>query len=811
MKKSKSALELLEFDAVRRSVAERALSAEAAALLLEEVPLSEGAAVRERKDLVAALCGRLKSGELGPGEELPCIAFLFPRLELSGAVLDTDEAYALGLFAERGEELRKNLAEGGETESPLKRLASEIPSGAPAAALVFAALDREGKVRDTPEMKKIRLRIRELGRELERVAGRFAAGEDTRRMLQSEVPSQRDGRLVLAVKANFRGRIRGVVHEVSATGQTIFVEPEASVEINNKLLIEQGKLETEIRRALRELSARIAGLREDLKAFHRGILGLEILRAKARYSLDTGGIFAAAVPPGPEAGVRGPGEGGLALVQARHPLLGAGAVPIDLRMDSSMLIITGPNTGGKTVTLKTLGLLALMNQTGLALPAAEGTVLPVFDSVHADIGDEQSLSQSLSTFSAHMTNIASIISASSGASLVLLDELGSGTDPEEGCAIAMAVLDHFIEKKSTVLVTTHHGVLKDYGYSRSGVENASVEFDGRTLSPTFRIILGVPGESRALDIAARNGLPPELLAKARGYLEGERTDLSALISGLKEKHRALDGAALAAREEEKRLREARRQAELRELSLRQEERLLKVRGAGELRLLLAESRKRLENLVREIREGELDREKTLKVKEFLGKLAEDSAAVDKDLKAGEEVPGGAGAEVPDGGTPRGGKAGRDGPPPALALGVEVLAGPSRRRGRILRRDRGDRTWLVEIGSVKVSFPEEALIPAQAAPEQKLLIAAEFASPPEPRLELPLRGMRLEEALEALDRQLDAAVLTGLKGFAVIHGKGDGILRKGVQDFLARSPAVAEYHFSRPELGGAGRTEVVLAD
>jgi DNA mismatch repair protein MutS2 len=485
-----------------------------------------------------------------------------------------------------------------------------------------------------------------------------------------------------------------------------------------------------------------------------------------------------------------------------------------------MIIITGPNTGGKTVTLKTLGLFALMNQTGLALPAGEGTVIPVFDGIYADIGDEQSISQSLSTFSAHMTNMAAIVSESTGDSLVLLDELGSGTDPEEGSAIAMAVLDHFIEKKSTVLVTTHHGMLKNYGYSRQGVENASVEFDPRTLSPTYRIIMGIPGESRAVDIAARNGLPGDLVAGARAYLDEERSDVSALITGLKEKHRSLDEAAVSVRNEEKTLREARRLSDLKELALRQKEFILKSQGAGEFRRLLSESRKKLENLVREIREGELSREKNLKVKEFLRSLEEDSAALDAALVAEEDAlneqasclePAGA-----DGEGRRPGDAGcekiHNPAKPALAPGTEVLAGRERRRGRILRRDR-ENSWLVEIGSIKMAFPEKDLVPVSSpAAEQKPLIqAVDLAAPLDARIELSLLGMRLEEALDALRRQMDAAVLAGLKGFSIVHGKGDGILQKGVRDFLKDSPLVAEYGFSRPEQGGFGRTEVVLKE
>jgi DNA mismatch repair protein MutS2 len=510
--------------------------------------------------------------------------------------------------------------------------------------------------------------------------------------------------------------------------------------------------------------------------------------AKARYSLEIGGYFS----PNNE-------NSKLSLVQAKHPLL-TNAVPIDLTMGGGTMaiIITGPNTGGKTVALKTAGLFAMMNQLGLALPAAAGTVLPVFDGIFADIGDEQSIGQSLSTFSAHITNIASIVGHSTARSLVLLDELGSGTDPQEGSAIAMAILDRLIEKNVRLIITTHHGILKNYGYSRQAVENASVEFDSRTLSPTYRIITGIPGESRALEIAERNGLPPDIIAQARGYLDSGHSDISALISGLKEKHRELDTLTEKAKVEDLRLTDERRKADLKELRLRQKELELKAGLAGKLRLLLSESRKTLENLVREGKEGELTREKTLKVKEFLSDLARTVDAEDAALE--EEERAIAGEQKTNTST-------------EFAPGMEVFAGAHKRRGILIRLDKkspAGNTWIVEIGSLKISFPERELVPAvpSPAPLKPLISTVDIDASSAARAEVNLCGMRLEEACETLRRQVDMALLHGLREFAVIHGKGDGILQKGVHQWLKQEGAVADYYFARPEMGGFGRTEVI---
>ncbi|GHT73166.1 endonuclease MutS2 [Spirochaetia bacterium] len=915
-------LALLEFDAIRSAVAGCALSAEAGRRIAESLPFTDPRSVAELKALVSRILDRINSGDEEPQGSIPDIAAILPKLEVEGASLEQDEAYALGMFIDRGGALKTWLAGGqnltqaaywrhhtdhtdgergnyghgkktGKNESvrvcevrgyfefgiplTLEGLLAELPDCSPLSREVFRVFDREGKLRDLSEFRDIKRRIRTLTQELEAAALRYTGSEETRRMLQSDLPSQRDGRLVLAVKANYRGRLKGIVHEVSSTGQTLFVEPEDVVEKNNDILIEQRRLDAEIRRVLRELTARIAESRRELGVFHEKVVYIETLRARARYSRDIRGHFA----DGARHHFAGSGNEStqgiasrmvtapLILKQARHPLLGRKAVPIDFTMgwaygESGVyagagpsvasagsgpspepaassgrgsspepiaspapiktVIITGPNTGGKTVALKTIGLFALMNQFGLALPAAEGTSLPVFDGIYADIGDEQSLSQSLSTFSAHMTNIAAIAAAAGADSLILLDELGSGTDPQEGSAIAMAILDHLIEKGSRVIVTTHHGVLKNYGYTRGGVENASVDFDRQTLSPTYRIVMGIPGESRAVDIAARNGVPEELIARARSYLANERSDVSALITELKKKHQTLDAAAEAAKHEAAKLREERRRADLRELRIRQKELEVKEGGMGRLRLLLSESRKTLENLVREVKEGEITREKTLKVKEFLGDLekavsAEDAALEDEAQLLREdrlrqesdnrnELP-----DHADGKTGRHGKGRRARHPAQGAItiqpGTEVLAGQWKRRGTVIRADKGG--WVVEIGSLRMTMDEKDLTPIVPSPEERkpLIEAAELSGNTQARFEISLRGMRLEEALDTLQRQIDAAVLSGLNEFSVVHGKGEGILQHGVHEYLKHHAQVADYYFSRPEMGGFGRTEVIL--
>jgi len=799
---------LLEYPRIMENVASYAVSEEAAAVIKNSNPVYDESA-EEIKQKTRAIYIMIKTRADEPRSWLPSVGFLLPKIETQGTVLDIDEMLALGLFIERSFEFTKWLKKdfNEPAAQPLLSTLNVIPDCSQAAGEIFRVIDREGNLRDLPALRAIRKRISGLERDLKNAVSRYSVNDEFKRMLQSPLPSQRDGRAVIAIKANFRGRIPGIVHEVSGSGQTIFLEPLDVVEKNNEIILEKRNLDAEIQKILKELTVKISADSESLKKLHSMIIELECIRARAKYSVLTKGCFVAR-----NSIARNDAENhySLLLKQARHPMLKK-PIPINIEMNGEIraLIITGPNTGGKTVALKTLGLLAMMNQSALALPLDEGSVLPVFDGIYADIGDEQSINQSLSTFSAHITNISAITEAAGENSLALLDELGSGTDPQEGGAIAMAVLDFLIEKKTRMIVTTHHGILKHYGYTRQGVENASVEFDARTLSPTYRIINGLPGESRAIDIASANGLDREIIENARKYIDEDKSDVSEMIKGLEQKQRELAGLEKKSFIEQNKLKEDKRKSDLKELQLRQKEAELKRESLGKLREFLSESRKKLENLVRELIEGEINRGKTLKVKEFLNDLssyaesetealAAEDRAINEQLRAKEKKP----------------ERGED---IVFSAGMEVFAGSSKQRGVIIRADKkkgNTPSWLVETGSLKISFPESDLIPAPAeklssGPRAFKAWAAEIGAADDVVYELRIRGMRFEEAMEAVRRQMETAILSGLKNFSVIHGKGHGILQKGVHDYLKSHPAVADYYFAHPDMGGFGKTEVVL--
>jgi DNA mismatch repair protein MutS2 len=785
------AIALLDFERVREDAAGYCLSDEGRASVMTGAVLDDPAAIASLKASVSARLALFQEGEEPPSLGFPPIEQAARVASKPGSSLEIEELYALGLWAESFTLFAAYLAK--VVDPVIASILRGSPGLTPVSRIVFRILNKDGSLRDLPELREARDKIARTHREIVSITDSFYKNSELRSMLQSDEPTIRDGRTVLAIRANFRGRVRGIVHEVSATGQTLFIEPEELVQKNNELVQVEARYRQEMHRILREATERLVEHAGDIEGARASVGALDGIYARARHARVGGLVMARDL------------GGGFVLRKARHPLLGRKAVPIDVELPegTKTLIVTGPNTGGKTVTLKTIGLLALMNQFGLGLPAAPETGFSIFDAVYADIGDEQSIDQSLSTFSGHMRVIGEIVKLASSRSLVLLDELGSGTDPEEGCAVAMSLLDCFIQRGCLTVLTTHHGILKNYGYSRPGCLNACMDFDKNSLSPTYRILMGVPGESRALEVASKNGLPDEIVAGARKYLAEERADISELIRGLTEKHRALEDIEADGRKRLRSAMEEQRKADLDKLRLRQREIELRERGVGELRRLLSESRRTLENLVKEIREGALSPEKTKEVKEFLARFADE--VVSEEGRLEEMV-------SPNASTPAyGAGRGREGWAPAA--GALVHLEPSLRKGVVLRAARKG-FWVVETDSLRLTVAESALRPADEGPYAKPQVQVELAPRGEggrtaASFELDLRGYRLAEAIDAVEKQIDAASLQGLGLFQLLHGTGEGVLGKGIHEYLRAHPAVADYHFARPEEGGYGKTVVRL--
>ncbi len=797
-------LRVLEFEKIRHSVRERCLTEEAARSIRKAHVATSAEEVRLLLDRVGVLKACLSSTVRFPSIGFPPISGTLDQLAKEGIVLEPTDIAAIARFARSSLELYEYLVAAAREvglRDDLAELAGEHPPVRPIFERLFRFVDPDGSIRerDIPELRKIRGDILRAQQDLQKSAATLAQRDDVKRLLSATVPTQRDGRTVLALKADHRGKLRGIVHEVSGTGATIFIEPDELVGRNNAIVEAENRYRNELLRILRELTRFCRGSLEPLRAMLALAVELDRYLCRARYSRDFACERAAVA------------RDHLVLRGARHPLLGSGAVPINVEIPEGkrVLIVTGPNTGGKTVTLKTIGLLALMNQFGLEIPASPGSELPIFTGLYADIGDEQSIEQNLSTFSGHMRNIARILNHADGDSLVLLDELGSGTDPEEGGALAMAILDELLVRRPFTVVTTHHGRLKHYGFTHPQAVNASVEFDPRSLRPTYHIIPGVPGSSHAVEVAAQMGILRTVTSGARAYLEGEEYDTGRIIRRLTDRERELHrlGQELEARQRElEREREA--------LASREDDldRLESDLRAGKLRDLeqwASDARSRLENLVREVREGELRREKTQSVKRFIADLDEQMTRERTGLAAAS---GRKRESTQAKRTVSGRHAQEESPIDAEARveeGAPVRIRSNGKEGVVQRRGKGS-SWVVQIGQLRLPVDEAELEPVRVRGERPTVsFAAAQDAGSTPVLELDLRGYRLDEARDAVERQIDRALLSGLRDFGIVHGTGEGVLQQGVRELLRDHPSVASFEFARPEEGGFGKTEVHL--
>ena len=796
--------EVLEFFRIAEIIAGYCKSEQARERCVQKQPMQDAAEIAAAKELGRDILRFLQADEPLPIKTIPPLDSVIKQLHTEGVCLTIEELYAAGLLALQVGELKDWAVKRKQAESAAYTLIESIPPLPQTEQAVFSFIDKNGALQDIPALTVIQKKIQRIETDIEKTIRSYCTDESTKGMLQTPAPVLRNGRQVIAVRSNFKGRIKGIIHEYSQSGQSFYLEPESIVLRNNELMRAHAEYEQELHRLLLNISVQIAEEAESLADAYRLVLDLDCAAAAARWAHAENGIFV------PDTGA----SQYFYLQAARHPLLGAAAVPIDLKLteEERILIITGPNTGGKTVSLKTAALFVLLNQTGWPVLAGEATRLPVFRYVGCAIGDEQSLDRSLSTFSAYMRTVGELLEVADEESLILLDELGSGTDPQEGGALAMAILDELFARRSRVFVTSHHGVLKNYAYRKSGCVNASVSFDETTLRPSYRIMMGIPGESRAVDIAEKNGLSPEVIRAARAYMADSSADAAALIKGLMEKHAQLAVFEREKEAAEKALKEKQRRCDLHALKIRQQELLLRSQGYKRLHDLFEQKRNEIENLVREIQEGALTHDKTSKLKQFfadfgqtlaeeqaeIGAEQQDIAAMQHTLQKPEQKPHER--------TQRGAASNQ-----TLADGMEVFIPHLHRRGVIIRKEK--KNWLVAVDTVKMTFPADKLEPIEqaAAPLRtpQVVVEAELHRESRPEFELRLLGMRLDEAEKHLQNQLDLALMHNMQEFSIVHGKGNGVLQTMVQEKLAAAPYIAEFFFARPEHGGTGKTIVRL--
>ena len=604
--------------------------------------------------------------------------------------------------------------------------------------------------------------------------------------LQEPIVTLRGGRFVVPVKAECRGEVPGLVHDTSGSGATVFVEPMAVVEANNDIKVLKSKEEAEIERILYELSQEAGGFADSIIEGYNAAIELDILFAKAKLAYR----MKATLPEVND-------QGKIYLKKARHPLIDPKAVvatDIELGLQFDTLVITGPNTGGKTVSLKTIGLLTLMAMCGLLLPASDGSMVSVFSQVLADIGDEQSIEQSLSTFSAHMTNMIHILSyvEREGISLVLIDvidELGAGTDPVEGAALAMAILETLRASQVRIAATTHYAELKAYALQTAGVENGCCEFDVATLRPTYRLLIGVPGRSNAFAISERLGMDQHIVARARELVSAENSRFEDVVRNLEESRQSLEQERKEAQELSAQAQQYRQEAEQRAEKLRRDSEAELEKARVEARNLVARARAQAQALM-----DELD--------DLRKKNKEIDAQAKARLKAGIR-------EMENTADPVKEKQGEDYRlPRALQAGDSVLIYDLDKKAVVLELPKDGDQVLVQAGIIKTNLRLLKQEKVQKPKGRGVRTVKTRASAPAQQ-EVDLRGMTVEEGIMELDNFIDSALLSGITLLTVIHGKGTGVLRKAVQERLKRHPSVKSYRLGNYGEGEAGVTIVEL--
>ncbi len=698
-------------------------------------------------------------------------------LARAGGVLPPESLLSVADTLETARRLRQFLLAREERCPALCVLARQLEPLPEVAGEIRRCLRDDATVADSasPELARLRQRLRQLHTRITERLQAALGSTRIRNMLQEPVITMRGDRYCLPVKAEYRAQFGGIVHDVSASGATLFMEPQEVVDLGNQIREAQVAEQAEIERILAQLSALVGQHSDALLLTCDALAELDFIDARARLSAEWDAIEPVLNT-----------QGKIRLRQARHPLLKPPVVPIDAELGDRfrILLITGPNTGGKTVTLKTVGLLTLMMQSGLHVPADTGTEMAVFPKVFADIGDEQSIEQSLSTFSGHITNIAGMLPQCDDHTLVLLDELGAGTDPAEGAALAQAILDYLLARRSRVMATTHYGELKSYAYARQGVQNASVEFDVQTLRPTYHLRLGTPGSSHAIVIAQRLGLPQSVIDTAQARLAGRETEASSIMRRLEEEQRLVEEARTAAEKERREAQELRRQLQRRLEQLDEERRRLREEVSQEVQARLQELVQQAEEAYRRLREQPRENRAAQEARQQV-RQAEQKLRELLTPRPSTHLPG----EIREGDTVK-----------VTTLNVT---------GTVLHLT--EKEAVVQAGAIRVTVPREALrrivAPASAAPAISVPVNLSRAAQVSP--EIMLRMQRVDEALANLDQYLHDAYTAGLEQVRVVHGKGTGALRQAVRDYLRTHPLVASYRGAEPAEGGDGVTIVRL--
>jgi DNA mismatch repair protein MutS2 len=691
--------------------------------------------------------------------------------------------------------------DGGDDFPILRELVSKVTAFRSEVAAVRDAIDPGGEVLDSasPELKRIRNELRQKRQKLRGTLEQYTRGSASK-YLQDEVITERNGRFVLMVRAEHRGNVPGIVHGSSTTGATLFMEPAATVEINNDIVELEDREREEILRILLELTDRFRARPADMIVSREVARGLDVLQAKARYSSKVNGI-----EPGFTI------DTSLQLKAARHPML-EHAVPVDVLVDppNRVLLITGPNTGGKTVALKTAGLFALMAQAGLHVPATVAQ-LPVFRSVFADIGDEQSIEASLSTFSSHISNLVSMDRDLQLPALVLLDEVGTGTDPNEGGALATAIVQHFRQRGALIIATTHFDAVKTWGIGTEGVAVAAFAFDPQTFAPTYKLLYGAPGRSLAIEMAQRLGMPSAVIAAARGYLSDDQKRLQAHLSRLDAQARALESDRVRLERDRRAFNETNAELTKREKSLAEREEVFKKRLNERLDERLRQARRDVDAVIDQLKEKSdaIAERASLRAAINTGETgsarAEARAEIDRiveDLRHPRSEgsdPSTRSKESEQGSDPQ--------------VGSKVTVGGLGLEGIVISID-GNRAEIDVRGKrIQAKVKELRVIGPPSAKQSPAKVRINVDLKPRQGMlsELNVIGLTVDQAVDRVSRFLDDTLVTDLHEIRIVHGHGTGQLRRGIQQFLKGHPQVTKYYAAPDNQGGGGATIVELKE
>ena len=778
----------LEFPKIQTMLSDYVSSGMGKAKIDEMFPSSDFETVYRWQRETSEACSLLESGA-NPLSGLHDIRSAIKRAELGG-VLEGEELLNIAYTLGAARRIRKTLQESGELYPFLNDVGIHLSNHKKLEDDILEILDEKGLVKDnaTPELRRLRIAIRQFQQNMKSKMESFIRNTTIQKYLQESIITMRNDRYVIPVKQENRHAIPGIVHDTSNSGATLFIEPMVIVELNNELRQVLTQERDEVLRILQEISGKIGSDYLFIQRSVDALANFDYIFARARLSF-------AMKATEPEISR----DFAIRFWQARHPLLKGKVVPIDIRLGERfhVLLITGPNTGGKTVTLKTVGLLNLMGQCGLHIPAETGSKIGLFDQIFADIGDEQSIEQSLSTFSSHMTNIVKIMEVASEHSLVLFDELGAGTDPTEGAALAMSILEELLHRNSRVVATTHYSELKIFAYHHDGVENASVEFDIETLRPTYRLMIGIPGRSNAFEIALRLGLDKSVIDYARSKVGSDQLKVEDMLALLEENLKNSQQDRIEAQvlrsqwEAEKKA----MQTEREEANHKARERVQRAQSeaAGVIKAARQEAEEiltELRSLRRNISERELT-EAAQNSRQTFRRMSGKMASLDEHSQ--DRV----GEPVGD-----------------LAIGDPVVWTKYMVEGVVLEEVHGQTEVLIQAGAMKMSVPISQLRTGKkkvSEPIKPMFAAKKDTAPADPLLktQLDLRGHTLDEAIMATDKFLDDAFLAQLNKVWIIHGKGTGVLRTGVRDYLKSHPHVKSFVFASFHEGGDGATVVEL--